>query len=135
MKQKTLRPPFRQTLWYRLIMAGGVVYTVVWSVLLYFGWTDSPTIILWCDVVTGIILLHLAYDIYLRGDRFTETRLSIRLIRLISLLYASAWTVIIMVTFGTELLLPFDLVSLYITLALTHALWKSLRSKTPSAVE
>ncbi|KXJ40024.1 MAG: hypothetical protein AXA67_13375 [Methylothermaceae bacteria B42] len=115
-------------------MAGGVAYTVIWSVLLYFGWTDSPTIILWCDVITGIILLHLAYDIYHRGDRFTETRLLVRLIRLISLLYASAWTVIIMFTFGSELLLPFDLISLYITLSLSYALWKSLLSKRSPSI-
>lgn len=115
--------PVWQKRWYRLLMAGGVVYTISWSVLLYFGWKDSPIIILWCDVITGIFLLQLSYRIYRYGDRFPEAAPPLRLAWLIGLLYASTWTVIIMATFGSEWLLPADLISLFITLSLSRTLW------------
>jgi len=107
-------------------MVGGVIYTVIWSVLLYFGWKGSPQFITWADLVTGVILLHLAYQLYKAID-ISQNRKVVRLIQLASLLYATTWTLIVMFVFGVEILLPLDFVSLYVTISLMRQLWRSFR--------
>ena len=109
----------------RCIMVGGVLYTVLWSLLLYFGWKGSPDFITWLDLITGIFLTQLAFFLY-RGSDITRKSKLLRLIYLASLFYATTWTVIVMFVFGVEILLPLDFISLYVTVSLMRQLWRSL---------
>ncbi len=109
----------------KYLMVGGVAYTVLWSILLYFGWKGSPDFITWLDLITGVFLLHLACQLY-RATDITRNGKLLRWLQLASLLYATAWTLIVMLVFGVEILLPLDFVSLFATISLMRRLWRSL---------
>lgn len=111
--------------WHKWTMTGGVTYTVVWSILLYFGWKGSPAWITWMDLTTGAILMHLVYLLHRETD-LGHLSPFLRILQLISLFYATAWTAIIMFIFGVEILLPLDFISLYVTISLMRQLARSL---------
>ncbi len=110
---------------HRYAMVGGVGYTVLWSILLYFGWKGSPDFITWMDLITGIFLTQLAYQLHQGADIARKGKL-LRVIYFASLLYATAWTLIVMFVFGSEILLPLDFISLFVTISLMRQLWRSL---------
>jgi|GEM_PF-2755286 len=111
--------------WHKWMMMAGVTYTVIWSILLYFGWKGSPNWITWMDLATGAVLIHLVYLLHRETD-FSHLSLLLRILQMISLFYATAWTVIIMFMFGVEILLPLDFISLYVTISLMRQLARSL---------
>ncbi len=80
--------------------------------------------ILWLAYDQRFFLVHLAYQLY-RGIDITRNGKPLRLFQLASLLYATAWTLIVMLVFGAEVLLPLDFLSLYVTISLMHQLWRS----------
>ena len=110
--------------WHKWTMMAGVTYTVIWSILLYFGWKGSPNWITWMDLATGAVLMHLVYLLHRETD-LSHLSLFLRILQMISLFYATAWTVIIMFMFGVEILLPLDFISLYVTISLLRQLARS----------
>ncbi len=120
----------------RQIFAFGLVYHVLWSVAIYFGWEDSPQIITWLDLVSGAVLLYLAYGIHTGKYPLLPGNLPLKLLELASLAYASAWTVVIMGFMEVELadlLLPLDFISLLVTTTLFLKILKHEEIDLPKA--
>ena len=110
-------------------MIFGLIYSVLWTVAVYYICDDSPVIFTVLDVLTDLVLLYIAYDIYKQKRFKLRESLALRLAQLFSLAYATVWTLVIMSSLEIdidELLLPLDLISLYVTISLSVAIVKTL---------
>lgn len=111
------------------LLVFGILYSVVWTFIVYFIWEDSPKIFTVLDALTDIVLVHMVFVILKRG-RFRISRImALRQAQLFSLIYATIWTVAIMLTLELdigEMLLPLDFISLYATITLSWLLLKNL---------
>lgn len=111
------------------LMVFGILYSVVWTIIVYFIWEDSPKIFTVLDGLTDIVLVHMVFVLIKRGHFRISRIMALRHAQFFSLIYASVWTVVIMLSLELdmgEMLLPLDFISLYATVTLSLLLWKNL---------
>ncbi|HFD10844.1 MAG TPA: hypothetical protein ENJ32_00005 [Crenotrichaceae bacterium] len=105
----------------------GLLYGVVWSIILFFTWPDAPEYLAWFDLVSGVILIYLAYQVAKEQYHFINSNMFFLILELASLVYAIIWTFVIMIVFELdigELQLPFDAISLYALILMLNKVWK-----------
>jgi len=122
----------------KFIMIFGLEYSVLWSVIIYFLWVDGPVIFTILDSIAGIVILFLGYEVYKdKPVLFTYDHIYVALV-LLSLIYNSVWTLVIMLFLEIDLAglgLPMDLISLYATLTMTYQVWRAARQHSQPALQ
>jgi hypothetical protein len=114
----------------KFIMIFGLEYSVLWSVIIYFLWDEGPFVYTVLDAIAGIVIIYIGYKIYkdkpvTKGNDYLYTALV-----LVSLIYNSIWTLVIMLFLEIDLAglgLPLDLISLYATCTLAYRVWESTK--------
>ncbi len=110
------------------LIISGLLYGVVWSIILFFTWHEGPELFTWLDLISGIILVFIAYKISKDSYHFINGNILLRILELACLVYAIIWTFIIILIFELdigELLLPIDAISLYALILILMKIWKS----------
>jgi len=105
----------------------GLLYGVLWSVILFFTWPEGPQFITWLDLASGVILMFLAHQVFTGQHSYINNSILMQFLELASLVYAILWTFIIMIFIEVdigELLLPLDVISLYALTLLLVKIWK-----------
>lgn len=109
------------------LVAFGLLYGVMWSVVLFFTWPEAPQFITWLDLGSGLILIFLAHQVLKGSHSYINNSILMQSLELASLVYAIIWTFIIMIFIEIdigELLLPLDAISLYALALLLMKIWK-----------
>ena len=108
-------------------MIAGLTYPVVWMMMLYVAWLGEPHIVTELDFISSLVILMTVIALY-KNREIIAHNFVIRLLQMRSLIYATIWTVIIMVLYETSIagiLLPIDLISLYATITLSIKIWRA----------
>jgi len=114
----------------KFIMIFGLEYSVLWSVIIYFIWENSPFVFTVLDTIAGIVIIHLGYKIYKNASEPVSYNLAYVALILASLIYNSIWTIVIIFSVEIDLAglsLPLDLISLYATITMTYKIWNSAK--------
>ena len=109
------------------LIVSGLLYGVLWSVILFFTWPEAPQFITWLDLISGIILIFLAQQVFTGQHGYINNSILMQSLELASLVYAIIWTFIIMIFIEIdigELLLPLDAISLYALTLLLVKIWQ-----------
>lgn len=110
----------------KFFMIFGLEYSVLWSVIIYFIWDDGPFIFTILDAIAGIFVIYAGYRLFLNRMVVQNTNYLLAGLIFLSLVYNSAWTVVIMLFLEFDLAgmgLPLDLISLSATGSLAFEIW------------